>query len=230
MRVLPLGDRALLIEAGTGSPTEIRGRVHDLSAQLIAAALEGVTDIVPGMATVGVHYDPARVSRELGELPHSALTRAVERSLAEAATVRAPAGRRVEIPVCYDPTVAPDLLDVARHAGLTPEEAVGLHAEGTYVVHMIGFLPGFPYLDGLDPRLTIRRRATPRTKVPAGSVAIGGQYTGIYPLESPGGWQVIGRTSARLFDAEQNPPALLRPGDEVRFRRVSLRELAEEPQ
>lgn len=226
MRVRPLGDRALLVEAGAGTPAETRARVHDLSAQLSAAALEGVTDVVPGMTTVGVHYDPVRVRREAGELPHIALTRAVELRLTDAVGVRAPAGRTVEIAVCYESAVAPDLMDVARHAGLTPDEVVALHSEGRYVVHMIGFLPGFPYLDGLDARLTIPRRATPRTRVPAGSVAIGGQYTGIYPLESPGGWRIIGRTLARLFAAEQNPPALLRPGDEVRIRAVSLRELA----
>lgn len=225
MRVRPLGDSALLVELGAAADAETRRRVHACSAQLAAASLEGVLDIVPGLATVGVHYDPARVRRAGSELPHVAIARAVETELAEARDVPLAKGRTIEIAVCYDTTVAPDLDDVARHAGMTPDEVIALHAGGSYVVHMVGFLPGFAYLDGLDPRLTISRRATPRTRVPAGSVAIGGQHTGIYPLESPGGWQIIGRTSVRLFAADRNPPTLLRAGDTVRFRRVSLDEL-----
>lgn len=225
MRVRPIGDSALLVELGAAADAETRRRVHACSAQLAAAALEGVLDIVPGLATVGVHYDPARVRRAGSELPHVAIARAVEKELAEARDVPHAKARTSEIAVCYDTTVAPDLADVARHAGMTPDEVIALHSAGSYVVHMIGFLPGFPYLDGLDPRLTIPRRATPRTRVPAGSVAIGGQHTGIYPLESPGGWQIIGRTSVRLFAADRNPPTLLRAGDNVRFRRVSLDEL-----
>ena len=226
MRVRPLGDSALIVELGAAADADTRRRVHACSAQLAAASLEGVLDIVPGLATVGVHYDPARVRRAGSELPHVAIARAVERELAEARDAgHVTGGRTIEIAVCYDTTVAPDLDDVARHAGMTPDEVIAVHAGGSYVVHMIGFLPGFPYLDGLDPRLTIPRRTVPRTKVPAGSVAIGGQHTGIYPLESPGGWQIIGRTSVRLFAADRNPPTLLRAGDTVRFRRVSLDEL-----
>jgi KipI family sensor histidine kinase inhibitor len=108
-------------------------------------------------------------------------------------------------------------MEVSAGAGLTAEEVVAIHSSTEYVVHMIGFMPGFPYLGGLDERLVTPRRTTPRTRVPAGSVAIGGKQTGIYPSTSPGGWNIIGRTSVRMFDVDKNPPSLLQPGDRVRF-------------
>lgn len=130
-------------------------------------------------------------------------------------------GRFVEIPVCYDGEFGPDLADVARHTGLSVEEVIARHSAVEYRVHCLGFAPGFPYLGGLPPELATPRRATPRQGVPAGSVAIGGAQTGIYPQSSPGGWNVIGRTPLRLFDADREPPALLKAGDRVRFRPIT---------
>ena len=222
MRVRPLGDRALVVDVGRDADDPTRRRVHALWSMLNAEPITGVRDIVPGLASIALHYDPALIAAASGELPHAALARIVEERMAGLRIPDDVSARAIEIAVCYDPAVAPDLADVARHAGMTMDDVIALHCGGDYVVHMIGFLPGFPYLAGLDPRLTTPRRAVPRVKVPRGSVGIGGSLTGIYPLESPGGWQLIGRTSATLFSADRAEPTLLRIGDRVRFRAISL--------
>ena len=142
----------------------------------------------------------------------------------EPARPRAGAVRAIEVPVCYENEFAPDLGDVAQHAGLSEEEVVRRHSSARYRVNCVGFTPGFPYLSGLPAELATPRRASPRTEIPAGSVAIGGAQTGIYPSKSPGGWNVIGRTPLRLFDHRNEPPAMLRAGDSVRFRQISREE------
>ena len=225
MHVRPLGDRAIMVEVGSEADDLTRRRVHALWSLLSARPLAGVFDIVPGLASVVLHYEPSTVECAPGEMPHAAISRLVRDRAADLRLPEAVEARTIEIAVCYDPAVAPDLAEVARHAGMTPEEVVAVHSAGDYIVHMIGFLPGFPYLAGLDSRLTTPRRPSPRVKVPAGSVGIGGSLTGIYPLDSPGGWQLIGRTPAMLFSAEREEPALLRIGDRVRFHAVSLEEL-----
>ena len=224
MRILPLGDRAILVEFGSAIDEETRLLVRASFEQLSSVSFAGVLDVVPGFASIAVHYDPAQVSRAVGATPHVAISEAVEEVLR--ATVTTPGGERrlVEVPVCYDPSLAPDIDEVAAHAQLTPEQVVELHSAPEYVVQMIGFLPGFPYLGGLDTRLTMPRRSSPRIRVPAGSVGIGGSQTGVYPIDSPGGWQLIGRTTSRLFDVGWNPPTLLQIGDRVRFRPVMLEE------
>ena len=135
-------------------------------------------------------------------------------------------GRTVEIPVCYDPEFGPDLGLVAKQAKLTPEEVIKRHGKPEYLVYLVGFAPGFPYLGGLPKELHTPRHAKPRMVVPPGSVGIGGQQTGIYPLATPGGWNLIGRTPVRLFRPEENPPVLLRAGDQVKFRAISREEFA----
>jgi inhibitor of KinA len=139
-------------------------------------------------------------------------------------TIRAP--RTIEVPVCYDPEFALDLEAVAQHCGLSPNEVGKRHAAARYQVRCIGFTPGFPYLSGLPAALATPRRATPRTAVPAGSVAIGAGQTGIYPLRSPGGWNIIGRTPLPLFDLAREPAALFAPGDRVRFVAIDRKEFA----
>jgi inhibitor of KinA len=134
------------------------------------------------------------------------------------------AARIVDIPVCYDPEFALDLDDVAHHTGLSPKEIADLHQRASYRVNCVGFTPGFPYLSGLPARLAVPRRAVPRKEIAAGSVAIGGSQTGIYPVKSPGGWNIIGRTPLSLFDPSKNPPALLGAGDGVRFRAITRAE------
>ena len=200
MNLRPAGERALLVEV------EDLGTVHRLHAALRALDPPGVTELVPGYRTLLVVADPAHAG-SLDELAAALPT--VELPPAEAV-----AGDPVEIPVRYD---GEDLDEVARLTRLDPGEVVARHTAPTYTVAFLGFSPGFPYLVGLDPALAVPRRDTPRTSIPAGSVGLAGTQTGIYPTASPGGWRLIGRTEATLFDPARDPPALLAPGGRLRF-------------
>lgn len=225
-RIEPLGDRAIVVHLGETIDDETFGRVRAAADRLALAPPGGVTDVVPGFATVTVHYEPRLVAVRPGGLPYAAMAAELEtlfESLGAASTTES---RNVEIPVRYGGEHGPDLDELARRHGLAPDEVVAIHCAAEYVVHLIGFVPGFPYLAGLDERLATPRRDSPRVAVPAGSVGIGGRQTGVYPIESPGGWHLIGRTPRRLFDAGREPPALLRVGDRVRFRAVSDAEYA----
>jgi KipI family sensor histidine kinase inhibitor len=206
----PLGDACLVVRLGSGVDADISRAVAAATASLTAAALPGVIDLAPTFNTVAVVFDPLRA--DPGDLSATILSRLC--SLEGAVPT---AGRIIEIPVSYGGDDGPDLATVAAHIGRAPEEVVRLHTTTDHVVGTIGFAPGFPYLLGLPATLSIPRRATPRTRVPAGSVAIAERQTGIYPRTSPGGWHVIGRTSHWMFDARRDPPALLRAGDLVRF-------------
>jgi inhibitor of KinA len=225
----PLGDRALRIQLGEGIDEATHRRVRAVFARLASRPVPGTIDIVPAYASVTVHYDPARLPNEESD---SAATSAYERfaaaihtTLDALTTETLPEPRVVEIPVSYGGELGPDLAEVARQHGLSEEEVVRLHSGASYLVYMLGFAPGFAYLGGLPEALVTPRRPEPRTAVPAGSVGIGGGQTGVYPLVSPGGWQLIGRTSIRLFDPRRDPPALLSVGDIVRFRAVAPNEL-----
>lgn len=210
-RFAPLGDAAILVQFGDAIDPEINARVHRLAAALAAANRAGFGEPVPAYTSVLLHYDPlqldyAEVLREVQALlPGQELREMVS------------SARLVEIPVRYGGADGPDLDTVAATNNLTPQEVIAIHSGREYPVYLIGFLPGFPYLGGLDPRIATPRRESPRTLVPAGSVGIAGEQTGIYPLDSPGGWQLIGRTSSALFDPQREPPSLLAPGDRVRF-------------
>lgn len=210
----PLGETLLLLRLGDAIDAATNARVHALAATLRAAALDGIIDVVPAYASLAVRYDPLAWDRG-GAAPWRLLERALREI--EAPAQRAGIARCVAIPVRYGGEDGPDLELVARHAGLGVDEVVRRHAGATYRVAMLGFAPGFPYLLGLDPALQLPRRAEPRLRVPAGSVAIGGAQTGIYPRELPGGWHLVGRTPLSLFDPRADPPCLLAPGDEVRF-------------
>ena len=163
-----------------------------------------------------MHYDPEAFGNAR-DGPFAQMAAALEHRLMHLEVAAAPPGRLVEVPVRYGGEFGPDLDDVARHAGLTADEVVRLHAGAEYAVYMVGFSPGFPYLAGLPERLAMPRLDSPRQAVPIGSVGIGGRQTGIYPVESPGGWRIIGRTSLRLFTPEADPPTLFQLGDRVRF-------------
>lgn len=204
VRIAPLGDAALLVELGQRVDTALNTR-----ALALAAALDKRRDVreaVPGYASVAVHYDPEQVT-------YRGLAAAV-RKLMDAKPAPALPGRLHRIPVTYD---GPDLEATAASLGLTMGEVVRLHTEPTYRCFMIGFAPGWAYLGPLPEALRLPRRRVPRTHVPAGSVAMAGQQTGIYPLPTPGGWHLIGRTSVRMFLAQSDPPSLLRTGDRVKF-------------
>lgn len=208
LRLVPCGDRALLCYLGDTLDEETSRRVHGLAGAL-RGAHPAIVDVTPGFHALMVEYDPVRIRLEhLVSLVRDAAARA---SAAEEQ------GRVVEIPVIYGGDHGPDLDAVAAHTGLAPEEVAARHAAGAYRVYCLGFSPGFPYLGGLDPLLSTPRLDEPRVHVPAGSVGLGGRLTGIYPGGGPGGWRLIGRTPVRLFDPRRDPPALLTPGDQVRF-------------
>ncbi len=216
LEVEALGDQALVAILGKGIDPGVNDQVHKLASLLRERRLPGVYDLVPAYATVTVHYDPAAWSG--GKVhPYEALKREIIRLWTSARTSPPPPPRQVEIPVCYGGAFGPDLAEVASLCALPEEEVIARHAAGTYRVYMIGFSPGFAYLGGLDSAIAAPRRSTPRTKVPAGSVGIAGMQTGIYPLATPGGWQIIGQTPRRLFLPERESPCLLSPGDNLRF-------------
>jgi len=207
MELVPLGDCAILIRIGE----TIDARTH-ATVRAVTAALENMrgVEVVPAYASVAVHYNPVLVS-------HARMEADLRACLENITPGAATPSRLVEIPVQYGGESGPDIEDVARHAGITTDEVVALHASGDYTVYMIGFAPGFPYLAGLAPQLAIPRLPAPRLRVPAGSVAIAGEQTGVYPIDSPGGWRIIGRTDTRLFDPASAEPTLLQVGDRVRF-------------
>lgn len=221
MIVTPLGDSALVLALGESVDEAVAAKVGATADGLRKAALAGVLDVVPAFASVTVFYDVARIG------PYATFeAKVVEVATAASSATTRGGGRRIEIPVCYGGEFGPDLEDVARRAGATIAQAIEWHTGADYRVHAIGFVPGFGYLGGLPKKLHTPRRATPRPMVAAGSVGIGGAQSGIYPVATPGGWNVIGRTPLRMFDAGRAEPALLHPGDRVRFRAISPEEFA----
>ncbi len=213
-RIAPLGDRALIIECGDRVDPQTHARVRDAAARLCAAALPGVTDVVPAFTTVALHYRPEALQ---SDSPFEALRARIQELDKGSCAPEHTATRLVQIPVCYGGEFGPDLADVALACNLACSEVIERHAASAHVVYMLGFAPGMPYLGGLDPRLFVPRRTTPRTAVAAGSVAIARDQSIVYPIPTPGGWNVIGRTALRLFDPMAQPPCALRPGDAVRF-------------
>jgi KipI family sensor histidine kinase inhibitor len=216
----PLGDCALLIQFGERIDVQLNAQAIALAAALRAAQLPGVLDIAPAYGSVCVRYAPAQADAR------ERLAAAIRPLLETAAPAPAASAAPVEIPVCYGGEFGPDLDAVAQQAQLETSEVIARHAGADYRVAMLGFAPGFPYLLGLPAALHTPRRDSPRTRVPAGAVAIGGAQTGIYPRELPGGWNIVGRTPLRLFDLDRDPPALLAPGTRVRLRAIDIDEFA----
>lgn len=223
MQITPLGDDALVVELGGAIDDATHRRVQAAWRALEAAALPAVKELVPAFTTVTVFYDPGAAVKAGAPAAGIAdwLGGLVRERLNHPPTTETPEPRVVDVPVCYGGDFGPDLARVAAHARLPPGEVVRRHAASEYVVHLIGFAPGFPYLGGLPEELHTPRLATPRTTVPPGSVAIGGAQTGIYPLATPGGWNLIGRTPLRIFRPAHRPPVLLAVGDRVRFHAIS---------
>ena len=210
MEIIPLGDSALLVRVD-----DSLGAVLTTARKLELEKIEGVCDIAPAFASVAVFFAaPCDLAVSAAKIQ-----RALERRSRAGSKTLKPSPH--QIPVCYDSEFGLDLAEVAAHCRIAPNELVRRHAAAEYRVRCVGFTPGFPYLSGLPRELATPRRATPRISVPAGAVAIGGAQTGIYPLPSPGGWNIIGRTPLRLFDVMREPAALLRAGDRLRFIEIS---------
>lgn len=211
MIIRPSGDTLLLVELDAAIDPAINQRVVSLAERLQTRLGTTVRDVVPGYGAVGIHYDPLRTD-----------VVALERAIVEAADESHQASESVEraiieIPVNYGGAAGPDLEDVAAWAGCSADEVVARHSEQVYRVYMLGFVPGFAYLGRVDRRIAAPRRRAPRERVPPGSVGIAGEQTGVYPMTTPGGWQLVGRTDVVMFDAARAAPSLLRPGDRVRF-------------
>jgi KipI family sensor histidine kinase inhibitor len=209
-KIVPLGDSALLVLLGDEIDIMINEQVHVLAALINISPLGGVIETVPAYSTLLVHYDPLQLTEvELHEWLRGKLNQI------ENVNLRKP--RQLQIPVRYGGEYWVDLQFVADYHHLSVDEVIRIHSEKTYVVYMMGFAPGFPYMGKLDEAIVTPRLETPRTHVPAGTVAIAGSQTGIYPIDSPGGWRLIGHTSLRLFDPESQTPFLFSPGDQVKF-------------
>jgi inhibitor of KinA len=208
-----MGDTAVVVRLGDHIDPDTLRSVRALAHLLDRRGVPGMLEYVPAFTTITVYYDLLGSSLE-------EICGALERLAAKAAAGEEPPQPLVTIPVCYGGVYGEDLEWVARHAGMTAEDVIEVHAGAEYVVGMMGFAPGFPYLAGLPERIAAPRRASPRVRVPAGSVGIAGSQTGIYPLETPGGWQLIGRTPLTLFRPWENPPTLLRAGHQVRFQPI----------
>lgn len=212
-----LGEGAIVIEAGTEINDDVQKKVRAIAALLESEPPAWMVEFIPAFTTIAVFYNPLAVSYEGVKGHFEALLRHVE----EAAI---PPSRTVEIPVCYGGDFGPDLDFVAEHNGLTPEQVIDIHTSGTYSVSMIGFAPGFPFISGMSEKIAAPRRDSPRLRIPERTVGIAGKQTGVYPIETPGGWQLIGRTPIRLFRPEQSIPSLLRAGDNISFRRITKAE------
>jgi KipI family sensor histidine kinase inhibitor len=206
-RIEPLGDDALLMTFADAISWDVSARIRSAAAQVRGMSIEAVTDVVPAYTTLAVYFDSARVSHESLASSLSPLLSATGRGADQDAAL-------IEIPIVYD---GPDLAEVAARTGLTIEAVIERHSSRTYRAYVAGFVPGFAYLGDLDESLVLPRRATPRVRVPRGSVAIADAQTAVYPLETPGGWHLIGTTTAVMFDPSRDPPALISPGDTVRF-------------
>jgi inhibitor of KinA len=213
-RILACGDTALTIEFGEAIDRHLSALVLALADRMDRQAIVGVVELVPTFRSLMVHYDPIL-------LPQAELKRRLVPLLAGLEAAQE-AKRRWRIPACYHESLAPDLSEVAQRTGLTPANVVERHSATTFHVYMVGFLPGYPYMGDLPPELVLPRRENPRTAVPPGSVAIATTQTAVYTLESPGGWHLIGRTPAPLWDVRQARPAILAAGDKVVFEPVSV--------
>ena len=215
-----MGDRALCIELGDSISEATNRRVHSLSREIGRLGARGVLEVVPTYRSLVVYYDPLSMS-------YADLTSRIggmDGTLGDGETV---ASRLVEIPTLYGGEYGPDIGDVAEHNGISEAEVIEIHSGADYLVYMMGFLPGFPYLGGMSERIATPRLVTPRSAIPAGSVAIAERQTGIYPVESPGGWRIIGRTPIGLFDPGREPPVEIEPGDYMRFVQMDESEYAD---
>lgn len=217
MRIKPVGDKALLLEIGEEISEKINGEVMAWKYKIEAGGIPGLKEMVPAFSSLLIYYDPYVTD-------YKTIKTTIDQMKLDENEEQKKTGKLVEIPVCYGGMHGEDLAFVANHAGLSEKEVIDIHCGRDYLIYMIGFLPGFPYLGGMDSRIFTPRLTNPRTKIPAGSVGIGGEQTGIYPIESPGGWQLIGTTPLQLFSATGEIPPYYEAGDRIRFYPISKEE------
>lgn len=216
IQIRPIGDQGLIIQFKQQISPDILSQVLHIQKLLEKKRNEWpeLIELVPAFASLTVYFDICQISfREMREKIYRIMD-------SNSKTHNISSGKLIEIPVCYGGVYGEDLQEVAKNAGLTPNEVVRIHSGKEYLIYMLGFLPGFPYLGGLDPRIATPRKKTPRTRIPAGSIGIGGEQTGIYPIASPGGWQLIGRTPLRLFQKDLKSGIevpIYQSGDRIRF-------------
>lgn len=228
-RIVPSGDRCIILEIAPAFSLECNRRAasfaHHIEHRRAIGELSGITDVVPSMAAVGIHYQPDQIQCEPSEWPYQSLARQLSRILSSFdAAPSAATSDEIVIPVCYGGEYGPDLPEVAHACGLTPDEVIQLHTSEAVNVLMLGFAPGHAYIGQFDERLGIARRSTPRTHVQSGSIGLANRQTVIYPCDLPGGWNLIGRTPWSIFDLESTSPCLLNPGDRVRFAAITANE------
>lgn len=217
VRFLMTGDTSILVEFGNEISTEINARIRAFNIALEKKGIDGIVETVPTYRSLTVHYRPEVIRYEkLRDTLHGLLG-----SLDE---VEIPPASVVEIPVLYGGEMGPDLGFVAEHNSKTVEEVIKIHSAPEYLIYMLGFTPGFPYMGGMSAEIATPRLTSPRVKIPGGSVGIAGSQTGVYPIDSPGGWQLIGRTPLKLYDAQRETPILLQAGQYVKYRPVSQAE------
>ncbi|MDO5423094.1 MAG: 5-oxoprolinase subunit PxpB [Eubacteriales bacterium] len=217
IRYLPVGDSALTVDFGSEITEATNIRVQALARHLEQNPWPGVLETLPTFRSLLIAYDPLQISFD-------ALCEKLKALTAETTGPQKARKRIFEIPVCYGARFGADLRDAQKLTGLTSDEIIAFHSGRDYRIYMLGFLPGFPYLGGLDERLYMPRLQNPRTKIPAGSVGIGGTQTGVYPMESPGGWRLLGATPMKLYDPNREKPILYEAGDFIRFRPISVDE------
>lgn len=210
IRILTAGDSALLIEFGKEINPETNRKITAIVQLMREQHIEGIVDVLPAFCSLLINYDPRVLSYE-------ELKERMENLLKMETKTETTRKRIFEIPVCYGGEYGPDIDNIAEHAGLSVNEVIKIHSSKDYLIYMLGFLPGFTYLGGLDERIHTPRLASPRLTIRAGSVGIGGSQTGIYPLDSPGGWQLMGLTPVRTYDPERQTPILVEAGDYIRF-------------
>ncbi|USG68213.1 5-oxoprolinase subunit PxpB [Brevibacillus ruminantium] len=226
----PLGEQAIIIRFGTVIDQNTHEKVRKFAAWMDRFPIPGMVEYIPAYTTVTVFYDPLAVmdgkrldphTQDQMLSPYERVKRMLHEALEQSSDIRPAAGNIVEIPVLYGGEMGPDLAEVAAYHQISEEEVIRIHSQGEYQVFMIGFAPGFPYIGGMSEKIATPRKKSPRLRIPSGSVGIAGTQTGIYPLETPGGWQIIGRSPVSLFRPNHNPPSLLQAGDYVRFIPIS---------
>ncbi|MGJ7919192.1 5-oxoprolinase subunit PxpB [Neobacillus sp. LXY-4] len=224
----PLNEQAIMIIFGKEISEATLNKVQAVASFLETNPFPWLIEYVPAFTTITIYYDPIKVLSisSTGKLPYDFVYEQIDKSIKGITLAEENQARVVSIPVCYGEQYGPDLEFVAKYNHLTTEEVIEIHSGSEYIVYMIGFSPGFPYLGGLSNKIYTPRKSSPRQRIPAGSVGIAGKQTGVYPIETPGGWQIIGQTPITLFQPNSTPPSLLQTGDKIKFFPISHEEFS----